>query len=256
MSTNDTPAASGDFNPEVEALRQEERLSTPDTPQWAVEAAKEIEQAMNDFVFRWKPHMRDVDFAAIIARHAPQPTAPTAQPDEHSGNNIPNSLKDVGTSAIDDPCRVPVESGPATAHVNGPAATGTPRTDCIVSGNSDPSQDEYEDLATFARQLETELAEARAERDTYKAAQKACEDCMSPTDAALRAELTALRGLLERGAKMRPILRGLLASAKAEADDVLTDPTWNHDYLFGFKLTVKDLRSIDRYLATERKEDV
>lgn len=39
-----------------------------------------------------------------------EPTAPTAQPDEHSGNNIPNSCKDVGTSAK-------------------PAATGTPFID-------------------------------------------------------------------------------------------------------------------------------
>jgi soluble cytochrome b562 len=49
--------------------------------------------------------------------------------------------------------------------------------------------------------------------------------------------------------KMRTILQGLLDSAKSEAGDVLTDPTWNKDYLFGFKLTVSDLREIDRYLT-------
>ena len=32
----------------------------------------------------------------------------------------------------------------------------TPRTDANVTGNSEPSQDEYEDLAQFARQLERE----------------------------------------------------------------------------------------------------
>ena len=37
----------------------------------------------------------------------------------------------------------------------------TPRTDLMVSGNSDPSADEYADLATFCRQLERELAEYR-----------------------------------------------------------------------------------------------
>jgi len=33
----------------------------------------------------------------------------------------------------------------------------TPRTDIMVTGNSDPTQDEYEDLANWARQLELEL---------------------------------------------------------------------------------------------------
>ncbi len=35
----------------------------------------------------------------------------------------------------------------------------TPRTDLMVSGNSEPTADEYEGLATFTRQLERELAE-------------------------------------------------------------------------------------------------
>lgn len=48
---------------------------------------------------------------------------------------------------------------------------------------------------------------------------------------------------------MRSILKGLLDDAKAEAGDVLTDPTWNLDYLFGFKLTVKQLREIDAFLS-------
>jgi hypothetical protein len=39
----------------------------------------------------------------------------------------------------------------------------TPRTDLIVTGNSDPTVDEYEDLATFTRQLERELAELKRE---------------------------------------------------------------------------------------------
>ena len=39
----------------------------------------------------------------------------------------------------------------------------TPRTDLIVTGNSDPTVDDYEDLATFTRQLERELAELKRE---------------------------------------------------------------------------------------------
>lgn len=35
----------------------------------------------------------------------------------------------------------------------------TPRTDIMVSGNSDPQVDEYEELAAFTRQLERELNE-------------------------------------------------------------------------------------------------
>ena len=42
----------------------------------------------------------------------------------------------------------------------------TPRTDAQVTGNSDPTQDEYEDLACFARQLERELAECEASVQT------------------------------------------------------------------------------------------
>ena len=34
----------------------------------------------------------------------------------------------------------------------------TPRTDAVVTGNSEPTQDEYEDLAFFARELERELS--------------------------------------------------------------------------------------------------
>ena len=40
----------------------------------------------------------------------------------------------------------------------------TPRTDLMVSGNSEPTVDEYEDLATFTRQLERELAELATEK--------------------------------------------------------------------------------------------
>lgn len=36
----------------------------------------------------------------------------------------------------------------------------TPRTDLMVTGNSDPSRDEYEDLAQWARQLERALTAA------------------------------------------------------------------------------------------------
>tara|TARA_B110000285_G_scaffold121620_1_gene137510 strand:- start:1186 stop:1401 length:216 start_codon:yes stop_codon:yes gene_type:complete len=39
----------------------------------------------------------------------------------------------------------------------------TPRTDLIVTGNSDLTVDDYEDLATFTRQLERELAELKRE---------------------------------------------------------------------------------------------
>ena len=39
----------------------------------------------------------------------------------------------------------------------------TPRTDLIVTGNSDPTVDDYEDLATFTRQLERELAGQKPE---------------------------------------------------------------------------------------------
>ena len=39
----------------------------------------------------------------------------------------------------------------------------TPRTDAMVSGNSNPSADEYEDLAAFTRQLERQLAKIRNE---------------------------------------------------------------------------------------------
>jgi hypothetical protein len=49
-------------------------------------------------------------------------------------------------------------------------ATGqskTPRTDATVTGNSYPCSDEYEDLAIFARTLETELNAAMAERQDF-----------------------------------------------------------------------------------------
>jgi hypothetical protein len=39
----------------------------------------------------------------------------------------------------------------------------TPRTDAQTTGNSDPQQDEYEDLLCFTRMLERELTAARAE---------------------------------------------------------------------------------------------
>jgi len=39
----------------------------------------------------------------------------------------------------------------------------TPRTDAQATGNSDPQQDEYEDLLYFTRTLERELTAARAE---------------------------------------------------------------------------------------------
>ena len=41
--------------------------------------------------------------------------------------------------------------------------TDTPRTDAQATGNSDPQQDEYEDLLYFTRTLERELNSARAE---------------------------------------------------------------------------------------------
>lgn len=37
----------------------------------------------------------------------------------------------------------------------------TPRTDVMVTGNSEPTIDEYEDLATFTRKLERENNELR-----------------------------------------------------------------------------------------------
>lgn len=39
----------------------------------------------------------------------------------------------------------------------------TPLTDAMVTGNSDPGADEYENLAEFTRQLEEKLATARAD---------------------------------------------------------------------------------------------
>lgn len=45
----------------------------------------------------------------------------------------------------------------------------TPRTDSIVTGNSNPSSDEYEDLATFTRQQERELLAVTAEREKDRA---------------------------------------------------------------------------------------
>ena len=38
----------------------------------------------------------------------------------------------------------------------------TPKTDLMVTGNSDPSPDEYEGLATFCRQLESTNADLLA----------------------------------------------------------------------------------------------
>jgi hypothetical protein len=46
----------------------------------------------------------------------------------------------------------------------------TPRTDLIVTGNSDPTVDEYEDLATFTRQLERELSELATENHRLRIA--------------------------------------------------------------------------------------
>lgn len=47
--------------------------------------------------------------------------------------------------------------------------TPTPRTDAMVSGNSNPSVDEYEELSAFTRQLERELAAAKSEIASLKA---------------------------------------------------------------------------------------
>ena len=51
-------------------------------------------------------------------------------------------------------------------------STPTPRTDATVTGNSSPTQDEYENLADFARTLERELA---AERAKVRVLRSACE---------------------------------------------------------------------------------
>jgi len=48
----------------------------------------------------------------------------------------------------------------------------TPRTDAMVTGNSEPTQDEYEDLAFFARQLERELALWHIEHKQFREMQE------------------------------------------------------------------------------------
>ena len=46
--------------------------------------------------------------------------------------------------------------------------TPTPRTDATVTGNSNPTRDEYEDLADFACKLERELATEREKVQTLE----------------------------------------------------------------------------------------
>lgn len=46
----------------------------------------------------------------------------------------------------------------------------TPRTDIMLSGNSDPSPDEYSDLSNFCRQLERELTKANEQLEVYEEA--------------------------------------------------------------------------------------
>jgi hypothetical protein len=104
----------------------------PDTPapQWAVELNAALKPHLIGPDGLWTEEARDAYWIAIIARHAPQPTAPTAQPEQ-------------------------------------PAATGTPRTDkaeFFIATTPKQSPDEGGMFVTsnFARQLERELAEARA----------------------------------------------------------------------------------------------
>lgn len=115
--------------------------------------------------------------------HPDQPTAPTDQPDEHSGNNIPNSLKDVGTSAIDDPRRVPVESGPATAHVvpHAPDA-GTPTVEQQLDATTIDLQNALIDRATLQvdkNRLERDLNAARAEVECAKRLNECNQNALS-----------------------------------------------------------------------------
>jgi len=62
--------------------------------------------------------------------------------------------------------------------------TNTPRTDAQTTGNSDPQQDEYEDLLCFTRMLEHELTAVTEQRDellryneAFRKETLICADC-------------------------------------------------------------------------------
>lgn len=56
------------------------------------------------------------------------------------------------------------------------------------------------------------------------------------------------RHSVERLVRLRRVLKLIHDAAVYEAADVMTHPTWSLDYMFKFKLTVKELREIHAYL--------
>jgi len=57
--------------------------------------------------------------------------------------------------------------------------TDTPRTDAQATGNSDPQEDEYEDLLYFTRTLERELTAVTEQRDGLKQAVDCTNDLLA-----------------------------------------------------------------------------
>lgn len=68
-----------------------------------------------------------------------------------------------------------------------PGVGDTPRTDRIVTGNSDPSTEEYEDLATFTRQLERETVHFRQQVEHYR------DKCERLAEASFQSEERAVK---------------------------------------------------------------
>ena len=76
-----------------------------------------------------------------------------------------------------------------------PPSSDTPETDSMVTGNSDPTQDEYEELAYFCRTLERYLSAARKRGEELEQLLRNAlqeSDCMNLwVVAEIRAHLTA-----------------------------------------------------------------
>jgi DNA repair exonuclease SbcCD ATPase subunit len=113
----------------------------------------------------------------------------------------------------------------------------TPRTDAQTTGNSDPQQDEYEDLLCFTRMLERELTAARAEiKDLHKAYGFELRDpngTIWEYAAKMKEEITAARAELTAVTEQRDGLRSGIDYASdqlhkvTEQRDRLAEALWN-----------------------------
>lgn len=140
-------------------------LTNDTAPQWAVETAKEIHETEYPIeqIAAGLGDGRDVT-AAIIARHAPQPTAPTAQP---AAEPAATGTPDAGATPRTDETYHPPSYGLPDGHYSSQKETmghgllASPRTDAeIIRINAADltAHDMLCEMIDFARQLERELA--------------------------------------------------------------------------------------------------